>query len=124
MVVVAPEMLISLAAGGWRGASLGLKAFRRNGHKNVKDWTWGHACFANMGGLKFEMQRGGTDLPFHESFEEMSQMIRETMRHTTLQDLGPPLGNYKTSRRRVAKSIWADCGYIPTYGSTVQGIFW
>src|ERR1700709_548729 len=37
VVVVAPEMLISLAAGSWRGASLGLKAFRRYGRKNVKD---------------------------------------------------------------------------------------
>ncbi|KAM5365298.1 hypothetical protein ACJZ2D_011081 [Fusarium nematophilum] len=63
MVVIAPELLVSLAFGDWRAGSQGLAVFHKFGRKDVQGWKRPQANLANMGGLRFEMKRGGPEIP-------------------------------------------------------------
>ncbi|KAG4436967.1 hypothetical protein IFR05_007537 [Cadophora sp. M221] len=126
MVVVAPELLVSLAFGSWRGAALGLKAFRSSKHQNVRDWTWGHASFANMGGLKFEMQMGGREIPARAQLSrngarEVSKVRQDTVMHTSMQDIVALFNR----RRRQLKQWWQKvAGWIAALFRLFKQILW
>jgi hypothetical protein len=63
MVVVAPELLVSIAFGDWRAAHIGAKIIRKFDSENATEWTKTHASFANMGGIVFQMQKEGSEIP-------------------------------------------------------------
>ncbi|RSL71502.1 hypothetical protein CEP54_001284 [Fusarium duplospermum] len=71
MVVIAPELLVSLAFGDWRAASQGVSVFRALGRKSIKDWTLVHASFANMGGIRFKMTHSGQEIPWAEIHSDL-----------------------------------------------------
>ena len=63
MVVVAPELLVSIAFEDWRAAHIGAKIIRKFDSENPTEWTKTHASFANMGGIVFQMQKEGSEIP-------------------------------------------------------------
>jgi hypothetical protein len=63
MVVLAPELLVSLAMGDWRAATAGQAIMAEHGGRGVEKWTKKHAHFANMGGISFRMLKGGEYIP-------------------------------------------------------------
>jgi hypothetical protein len=66
-IIIAPELLVSLAFGSCRAASQGLAFSRRWGKESVQNWTRMQVSFANMGGLRFEMTMDGMEIPQNDS---------------------------------------------------------
>jgi hypothetical protein len=76
MVVLAPELLVSIAFGDWRAAHIGAKIFREFGSGVVTVWTKTHASFANMGGIVFHMQKEGSEIPDADPYWEQMGIVR------------------------------------------------
>jgi hypothetical protein len=99
IVVVAPELLVSLAFGDWRAAVLGHYEFQHLGESeesfssNITKWTRTHASFANMGGLRFVMEKGEKNIPEtahlrNNNRRQLVDTLLEKVRaHTTWQDI-------------------------------------
>jgi hypothetical protein len=92
MVVVAPELLVSIAFGDWRAAHIGVKILRKFGSGNVTEWTKTHASFANMGGIVFQMQKEGSEIPDSAPYKEemgivMLEGLVDKMNEPTLKQL-------------------------------------
>jgi len=102
IAVVVPEILGSLSFAHWRATSLGLRTFREFGRGNVNRWTKAHASFANMGGFKFIMRKGGEEIPDELSFADRDRPVlvriaQEGLERTAVQDLSKLLRDYLTS---------------------------
>ncbi|KAF8854817.1 hypothetical protein BDZ45DRAFT_728559 [Acephala macrosclerotiorum] len=92
MVVVAPELLVSIAFGDWRAAHIGAKILRELDSGNVTEWTKMHASFANMSGIVFQMQKEGSEIPDSAPYKDEGgiaklEQIFDKMRKPTLKQV-------------------------------------
>lgn len=58
VVLVAPELLVALAARDWLWARASVREMRELGFQN-QQWSMSHAFYANMGGFVFNAGVGG-----------------------------------------------------------------
>ncbi|KAJ4326314.1 hypothetical protein N0V84_003180 [Fusarium piperis] len=85
MVVIAPELLVSLAFGDWRAASQGVSVFGAFGRKSIRDWTLVHASFANMGGIRLKMIHSGQEIPLAKIPSDLVASIPRFLDHINAQ---------------------------------------
>ena len=118
MVIFAPELLASLAFGAWRASSVGSSILKEFGLGNVKDWSRRHAGFANMGGIKFQMCRGGEEMPDTTAIYECRKLLYHLLsskerEYTTLQEINGTVHDTKTGlcawTERKSTTVMAFC---------------
>ena len=90
MVIIAPELLVSLAFGDWRASGIGTELSRRFGRGQVADWTRVHVSFGNMGGLVFKTRSEGEMIPDSAPFRNNGGIVRlrdiyQEMQRTTVE---------------------------------------
>jgi hypothetical protein len=112
MVVVAPELLVSIAFGDWRAAHIGVKILHEFGNGNVTEWTRTHASFANMGGIVFQMRKEGGGIPDSAPYKDkmggvMLNRLYDKMNEPTLKQLE------EISKRLMLKlKIWSTIRWV------------
>lgn len=90
MVIIAPELLVSLAFGDWRASGVGTTICRQFGRGQVAEWTRVHVSFANMGGLVFKMKSEGATIPDSAPYKNNGGIVRlrdiyQELNRTTLE---------------------------------------